>query len=130
MYELIQNEKFAFIEAARRFGKTTSILAFVFEKLIQNPGWICRWCFPFKNQAKEVLFAEVIKMQEDCPEEFRFNYKTEGSVFECANGSKLYLRGVNEDKGESARGPASNIIIADEYGFWKDPRYIIDSALF
>jgi hypothetical protein len=39
------------------------------------------------------------------------------------------LRGVNEDRGDSARGPAANIIIADEYGFWVEPDYIIRECL-
>lgn len=55
VYELMFKTKFPFIAAARRFGKTTSLLTFVIEKLRQNPGWICRWCFPNKNQAREVI---------------------------------------------------------------------------
>jgi hypothetical protein len=130
VYLLLRREKFAFIEAARRFGKTTSILSFVFEELRRHPGWICRWCFPFKNQAREVLDAEIQKMQTDCPEYLKFVFQKTDSVYVGPNGSKLYLRGVNEDRGESARGPASNIIVADEYGFWTEPQYIIKEVLF
>lgn len=130
VYELLLKEKFPFIEAARRFGKTTTLLAFVFEKLLQNPGWICRWCFPNKNQAREVLGAEISKFQKDCPEVVRFKYQTVDSVYLGPGGSKLYIRGVNEDRGDSARGPASNIIVCDEYGFWNEPDYIVREALF
>lgn len=129
IYYLLQKEKFAFIEAARRFGKTTSILCFVLEKLIQNPHWICRWCFPFKNQAREVLVSEITKIQQYAPEHLRFEYKMTDSYYQHPNGSRLYLRGVNEDRGESARGPAANIIIADEYGFWVESDYIIREVL-
>ncbi len=130
VYELLLREKFPFIEAARRFGKTNSILAFVLEKLRQNPGWICRWCFPNKNQAREVLGAEVIKIQKHCPKDLAFKYQTTDSVYIGPGGSKLYIRGVNEDRGDSARGPASNIIVCDEYGFWNEPAYIVGEALF
>lgn len=130
VYELLLREKFPFIEAARRFGKTNSILAFVLEKLRQNPGWICRWCFPNKNQAREVLGAEITKIQANCPEHLRFRYQTTDSVYVHPHGSKLYIRGVNEDRGDSARGPASNIIVCDEYGFWNEPDYIVREALF
>lgn len=130
VYNLLRREKFPFVEAARRFGKTTSLLCFVLEKLRQNPGWVCRWCFPNKNQAREVLGAEIIKIQKDCPEALRFKYQTTDSVYIGPNGSKLFIRGVNEDRGDSARGPASNIIVADEYGFWNEPDYIIREALF
>lgn len=129
IYSLLCSEQFAFIEAARRFGKTTSILAFLLEKLRANPGWIARWCFPFKNQAREVLLEEFAKMQTLCPKGLRFEYKTVDSVFVGPNGSKCYIRGVNEDRGESARGPASNIVIADEFGFWNEPDYILKNVL-
>ncbi len=129
IYELIRRDRNPFIEAARRFGKTNSILAFVLEMLLQNPGWICTWCFPFKNQATDVLIPEVSKMQMDCPEENKFRYQSIGSAFVGPGDSRLKIRGVNEDKGESARGPASNIVVADEYGFWREPGYIIRSVL-
>lgn len=130
VYSLLLDEKFPFIEAARRFGKTNSILAFVIEKLIQNPGWICRWCFPDKNTAREVIGAELPKLQRDCRKEDRFHYQTIDSVWKHPNGSGLYLRGVNHDRGNSARGSGANIIVADEYGFWNEPEYIIRDALF
>jgi hypothetical protein len=130
IYELLLREKFPFIEAARRFGKTTSLLAFVLEKLLQNPGWICRWCFPNKNQAREVLGAEITKFQSERAERLRFKYQTTDSVYIGPGNSRLYIRGVNEDRGDSARGPASNIIVCDEYGFWNEPDYIVREALF
>ena len=130
VYELIEREKFAFLECARRFGKTTSILIFVMEQLRLNAGWICRWCFPNKNQAREVLGAEIAKLQKNCPDELKFTYQTTDSVYIGPNGSKLYIRGVNEDRGDSARGAASNIIVCDEYGFWNEPDYIVREVLF
>lgn len=130
VYRLIITHKFPFIEAARRFGKTNSILAFVEEQLRQNPGWIARWCFPDKNQAREVLTAEISKIEQDCPDHLRTRYHTTHSYYLFANGSKLFIRGVNHDRGESARGPSANIIICDEYGFWTDPAYSVDSCLY
>lgn len=130
LYRLLLTEKFPFLECARRFGKTTSVLIFVLEQLRANDNWICRWCFPFKSQAREVLGAEIVKVQADCPEHLRFKYQTTDSVYLGPNGSKLYIRGVNEDRGESARGPAANIIVADEYGFWNEPKYTIREVLF
>ena len=130
VYHLMEREKFPFIEAARRFGKTTTLLVFVMEQLRKNDNWICRWCFPNKNQAREVLGAEIAKLQKDCPEHLRFRYQTTDSVYLGPNGSKLFIRGVNEDRGDSARGPASNIIVCDEYGFWNEPDYIVREALF
>jgi hypothetical protein len=137
IYELLMRERYPFVEAARRFGKTTSLLAFVLEQLLRHPGWICRWCFPNKNQAREVMIPELEKIQKDAPKEQIFKYKTVDSVFEGPKvkrgdsfvQSKLYIRGVNEDRGNSSRGPAANIIICDEYGFWNEPSYVVKSCL-
>jgi hypothetical protein len=129
IYDLLVREHYPFVEAARRFGKTTSLLTFVLEQLLRHPGWICRWCFPNKNQAREVMIPEMEKIQTWAPAGYRFEYKMVDSVFEGPGGSRLFIRGVNEDRGNSARGPAANILICDEYGFWTDPTYVVKSCL-
>lgn len=129
IYELILRDRNPFIEASRRFGKTTGIIAFVVEQLRQHPGWICRWCEPWKFQARQIVKPIMNKLQWWTPEEKRFKWRTEDSVYVAPNGSLLYLVGVNDDGGESARGPASNIIVADEYGSWKDADYILKDIL-
>lgn len=129
IYELLLIERRPFIECSRRFGKTTAILCFVFEKLWQNPGWICRWCEPWQHQARTIVMPIINKLQTNVPKSKRFKYQTTDSVYKCANGSMMYLMGVNDDKGESARGPASNIIVCDEYGTWKEASYIVKDIL-
>lgn len=130
IYELLLNEKRPFVEAARRFGKTTSVICFAFEKLQQNPGWVCRWCEPQKDQARKIVMPIINSLQNQVPRELHAQYFTTDSVYRFPNGSMFYLLGVNEDKGESARGPASNIIVLDEYGFWTHPKYVAKSILF
>ena len=122
--KLIYKERFPFLECSRRWGKTTTVLCSVMEYLLRNPGWVARWCEPWKNQAREIVMPEIEKIQGHIPKEYRFKWSTIDSVYTAPNGSKLFLRGVNEDKGESARGPFANIIVADEYGSWKRAEYI------
>lgn len=129
IYDLLLNERRPFIECSRRFGKTTAILCFVFEKLWQNPGWIARWCEPWQKQARTIVMPIINKIQSTVPENKRFKYQTTDSVYNGPGGSKMYLMGVNDDKGESARGPASNIIVCDEYGTWKEAGYIVKDIL-
>lgn len=130
IYELLIACKRPHVECARQFGKTTSILAYVMELLNQNPGWICRWCEPWKEQCHEIVKPAVLKLQEWAPERSRMKWRDKGSQFvHPTNGSILYLRGVNHDKGESSRGPFSNIVVADEFGSWKNARYIVDEVL-
>jgi hypothetical protein len=130
VYRLLLNEKRPFVEASRRFGKTTSLICFVFEQLNSNPGWVCRWCEPQKDQARKIVMPIIDFLQSHVPRELHAQYFTTDSVYRFPNGSQFFLLGVNEDKGESARGPAANIIVLDEYGFWTHAKYVAKSILF
>jgi len=72
---------------------------------------------------------EMDKIQANCPKELKFNWQTTDSVYIGPGNSRLFLRGVNEDRGDSARGPFAHIIVADEYGQWREPEYIVNEAL-
>lgn len=128
MYELLLNEKFPFLEASRRFGKTTTIEVFVVEQLLKNPGWVCRWCCPEQKQARTIVKPIMDKIMGFAPKHLRFEWRTMDSVYIGPQEQLMYLIGVN-DNAESARGPAANIIVADEYGSWKEPGYVINDIL-
>lgn len=130
IYELIERTKRPHVECARQFGKTTTVLVWVLEKLSQNPGWIARWCEPWLNQCHEIVIPAVNYIQKEIPDHLpKFRFKVQGTKYVHPNGSILYLRGVNEDKGEASRGPHAHIIIADEFGSWKHTRYVVDEVL-
>lgn len=129
IFELLKRERFPFVECSRRGGKTTTTLVYVLEALRKNPEWIWRWCEPWKYQAREIVIPEMEILQRSCPQNLKFKFYHTDSFYEAPNGSRLYLRGVNDDKGESARGAFAHGITADEYGSWKDPDYIINEVL-
>lgn len=128
-YAVLVKHKDPFLECARRFGKTTTTLVYVSERLIQKPGSVCTWGEPNKNQAREIVMPEVSKVFETCPGYLKPKYYTTDSMYVFPNESKIKLRGINEDGGDSARGSASDIIVADEYGFWRHARYVVSSVL-
>lgn len=128
VYSLLLSSRNPFIEASRRFGKTTSILAYVFEQLRANPGWVCRWILPEKAQARTIVMPEIEKIQALCPMECRAEFQTTDTVYLFPNGSKLFLYGVDKDKGKRLRGPFAHIIVCDELGSWRDAT-IINSIL-
>lgn len=136
LYSLLRDKKRPFLECARRYGKTTSILTFVSEELLSHPGWVCMWCEPDQKQAREIIKPEVAKIFASAPRHLRPEWSATDSFYwwPCTGrtpdeASKLKLRGVNHDSGDSARGPFAHIIVADEFGTWKDPDYIVKEAL-
>ena len=96
---------------------------------MKNEGWVWRWCEPWKYQAREIVMPEVDIIQAHCPDKLKFKFYKTDSFYEGFNGSRLYLRGVNEDRGESTRGAFAHGITCDEFGSWKDPHYIVNEVL-
>lgn len=119
-----------FFEASRRFGKTNTVLAYVIEESIRRENIITRWCEPWKNQCREIVMTEMDQIQSQIPVRYRFKWHGTDSYYHCPwNGSRIYLRGMNDDRGESARGPKAHIIVADELGSWREPIYAINEVL-
>ncbi len=129
IYASLHSHKFPVVEASRQIGKTTTELVFVNEYLIKNPGHVWRWCEPWKYQAREIVMPAMDALLQTCPKDVRPKFRQVDSYYEFPNGSRLYLRGVNEDKGESSRGAFAHGITADELGSWKDPEYILNEVL-
>lgn len=135
IYEILCASDRPFVECARRYGKTTTILIWVIEQLLSHPGWVCLWCEPDKNQAREIVQPEIVRLFNTAPDSLRPVWSSTDSFYwfpstgDRDTASRIKLRGVNHDRGDSARGPYAHIIVADEYGFWKDPGYTIREAL-
>lgn len=119
-----------FFEASRRYGKTTTVLNYVCEESVLHAGHITRWCEPWKNQCREIVMTEMDQLQSHIPKRYRFRWNQTDSYYVCRwNDSRIYLRGVNEDKGESARGSKAHIVVCDELGSWRHPQYVIAEVL-
>lgn len=113
-----------FLECARRFGKTTSVLVHVMTFLRHHPRTVARWISPWKNQSREIVMPEVDKIQYLCDEDKKAKFVGVDSYYLFPNGSRMYLRGANDDKCQSARGPFAHIIVCDEFGFWNCPEAV------
>lgn len=128
--EFLRTHEDPFFEASRRYGKTTTILSYCIEESILRPGIITRWCEPWKNQCREIVMTEMDQIQSHIPLRYRFKWSGTDSFYRCEwNDSRIYLRGVNEDRGESARGTKAHIVVADELGSWREPKYVLDEVL-
>lgn len=100
------------------------------EQSARRQGIVTRWCEPWKNQCREIVITEMDQIQSGLPESYRFRWHGVDSYYYLPRtGSRMYLRGVNEDRGESARGTKAHIIVLDELGSWREPHYIITEVL-
>ena len=130
VYEFLHKHRFPLFEASRRYGKTTCDLVCVQEKLRRTELGVWRWCEPWKYQAREIVMPEMDKIQDSCPEHLKFKFYKTDSFYELpTNGARLYLRGVNEDRGESSRGAYAHGITLDEKGSIREPEYVKNEVL-
>lgn len=130
IYDFVRKTRDPFFEATRRFGKTTTFLIKVQEDSRRSDGRVTRWCEPWKDQARKIVMPEMELIQDSCPSRLRARFYRTDSFYEFPKtGSRLYLLGVNEDRGESARGSFADEIVADELGSWTDPEYVLDEVL-
>jgi hypothetical protein len=130
VYSFLRQVQDAFFEATRRFGKTTTELAIDIEDCLRAKEWIVRWCEPWKEQARNVVIPEMETITASCPASIRPRFYRTDSFYEFpTTGSRIYLLGVNEDRGESARGSKANKVVRDEYGSWRDAKYISTEVL-
>lgn len=121
--------RFPFCEMNRRFGKTFTTYLRLHEILSREPNWAARWCEPWKNQCREILQPEINKILAWLPPAQHPKWIQTDSYYLFPNGSRLYLRGINEDKAESARGSFSHVIVCDEFGSYRDSEYVINEVL-
>jgi len=74
--------------------------------------------------ARTIVQPEFDKIMGKCPDELKPKYQAIDSFYRFPNGSKLFLMGVNKDKGKTARGAFANLIVCDEYAFWNCPEIV------
>lgn len=107
--------RFLDFEGAVRSGKTTIILLKALKYAKKYPGlciWACRWK---EGDAKAQLKPRI---KEVWPEEFLGRWNADESCFECANDSRVYIRGLKpgEDKARYSKftGKTIGIVYIDQ----------------
>lgn len=127
LYKMLRSKKRVISNCHRRFGKGTTILTYVFERMLTEKI-IVRYGAPTQNQAYDILSILIEHIFIHCPSKAP---KLVGGQYVTPNGSVMHVFGVKDraelDKG---RGTEAHIIVADEYGFWRyKPSYALRSVL-
>ena len=127
-YALNTASKTVTAKCHRRFGKGTTVLTYVSEQCLKNKLTV-RYIAETQLQAFQIFNFLITKIFSECPE-LKPKLSTGKYIFP-STGSEIYIGGV-KDSGEidKLRGVESDIIICDEYGFWKfKAEYVLTSVL-
>ena len=133
LYKMLMQGLDVTAKCHRRFGKGTTTLTYVFDRCKSEKDLIVRYGAETQTQAYGIFNFLKDKIYYLCPElRPKFCSREQQNYYLFPNtGSKIFLFGV-KDSGEidKARGAEANIIICDEFGFWKfKAEYILKSVL-
>ena len=127
LHKLLRTKKRVVANCHRRFGKGTTILTYIFERMLTEKI-IVRYGAPTQKQAYEIIKILIEHIFKYAP---LMAPKLVNGDYTFPNGSTMSVFGVGDSvQLERGRGSECNIIFADEYGFWKyKPSYALRSVL-
>lgn len=128
-YRMLRTLSFIVSECHRRFGKGTTVLTYASERCLKEKITV-RYIAETQGQAYQIFNFLISKIFYKCPH-LKPKLSKGRYVFE-QTGAEVYIGGV-KDSGEidKLRGVESDIIICDEFGFWKfKAEYILKSVLW
>jgi hypothetical protein len=126
-YDLLRDKKKVVAKCHRRFGKGTTTFVYAFERAATEKI-IIRYGAPTQKQAYEILKILIDHIYSESPES---KPKLINGTYTWASGSEMYVFGCKDSQeADKARGTEADIIIADEYAFWRyRPAYVLKSVL-
>ena len=102
-------KRFIIVIAGRRWGKTTTSLAWLIAGASTTPGSICYYIAPSYRQAKRIVWR---KLKQLIPSDARVTNEQE-LLIQLANDSIIQLHGA--DNPDSLRGVGLNFVVLDEF---------------
>lgn len=129
LYTMLQQKKKLVVNTRRRWGKSTTVFTYIFErchheKIIVRAGGVTQKAF------RDIFSTIMDSVYEKAPT-MAPKYDHDEGCYKYPNGSKIFLFGM-ADKAEAdkGRGALAHIIYCDEYGFWAyKAKYMLTSVL-
>ena len=128
LYQMLLSKKKVVTKCHRRWGKGTTVFVYAFEKALTEKI-IIRYGTDTQLHALSIFEYLRDKIFEYAPALRPVKYN--GYYLFRETGARLYIFGVKDSSEcDKARGEESDIIILDEFGFWKyKPAYMLKSVL-
>lgn len=105
-----------FLLCSRRLGKTFMLLALCFSEALKKPRSRIVFLAPTGKHASQIATDTALQLLQDCPDEFKPEYRSQAKEFWFKNGSIIRLQGVNGEHAADLRGGASDLVVLDECG--------------
>ena len=129
LYSLIRDTTREIIvpNISRRFGKSTTCVAYSLEQAIQTKQDI-RYATAFQTDLLNFIIPIFNDILQWCPEAYRPTWKESKKTFYFPNGSTIRLIGLDKNT-NAIRGNAIDILVIDEAAFVQNLEYIYKSII-
>lgn len=114
---------------ARQSGKSFAIGLMSTIKCQEKPNIVVKILCPTKVQAKTVYEPIFRQIFEDCPDDLKAEYNSQGWCYVFPNGSQIQLAGSDGGHAERLRGQKTDLAFVDEAAFCTSLAYIVRSIL-
>lgn len=114
---------------ARQSGKSYGIGLLSVLKCQEAPNTVVKILCPTKVQAKGVYEPIFRQIFEDCPDDLKADYNSQGWCYVFPNGSQIQLAGSDGGHAERLRGQKTDLAFVDEAAFCTDLDDIVNSIL-
>lgn len=126
-YRAVTNQLFVG-NCSRQFGKTYWAVTKAIECALSKPKAQIRYGAAFQSDLMDFIIPAFEKVMEDCPDEIKGKFKTQGTKFVFPNGSVIKLVGLDKNP-NGLRGNTLDLIIIDECGFVGNLDYVYKSVI-
>ena len=126
-YKAVTNQLFVG-NCSRQFGKTYWAVVKAVEVALAKPKAQIRYAAAFQSDLVDFIIPAFEKVMEDCPEDIKGKFKTQGTKFVFPNDSIIKLVGLDKNP-NGLRGNTLDLIIIDECGFVGNLDYVYKSVI-
>lgn len=117
-----------FVLCSRRLGKTFLLSTMAVQTCISRPNARVVYLAPYAKDAQEISLDTLGIILQDCPAQFKPEWKEKAREFVFPNGSILRIKGVNGEHAQYLRGGSADLVILDECGLMDDLTHVVQDV--
>lgn len=118
-----------FLLCSRRFGKSYEGILRGFEVCLKAPLSKVLYMAPYAEDGVGIATDTVVRFLPDCQADITPEWRSGDREFLFKNGSRLRIRGTNNDTAGRRRGGEAHLIVLDECGQMDDLENIVEGVL-
>lgn len=117
------------VHCSRRLGKTYFLCALAIVYAINRENSHIKYASVTQKAVKQMIHPIMKELFALLPQKFRGRWNSLDGCYNFANGSIIYVAGVNNGHADDLRGTAAHLALIDEGGFCDELDYLVTSVL-